>query len=77
VSGIATAACTAVAELLNSQVRFIQLISFLAGACSLTYLNCLKIELTKNVGCVLIVLGAISNILCSCAVVKDFSLDMI
>jgi hypothetical protein len=46
--GSATAAGTAVAELLNSQLCIIQLVSFLAGACILIYFYCLKIELTKN-----------------------------
>jgi hypothetical protein len=57
VSGSASAARTAVAELLNSHVRFIQLVLSLAGVYNLIYLNCLKIELTKNVGWVLMVLS--------------------
>ena len=55
--GSATAAGTAVAELLNSQLCIIQLISVLAGACILIYFYCLKIERTKNVALVLIVSG--------------------
>ena len=47
--GSATAAGTAVAELLNSLLCIIQLISFLAGACILIYFYGLKIEHTKNV----------------------------
>jgi hypothetical protein len=47
--GSATAAGTAVAELLNSQLCTIQFVSFLAVACILIYFFCLKIELTKNV----------------------------
>ncbi len=47
--GSATAAGTAVAELLNSQLCTIQLVSFLAGACILIYFYCFKIELTKDV----------------------------
>ena len=53
----ATAAGTAVSELLNSQLCSIRLVSFLAGACILIYFYCLKIELTKNVAWVLIVRG--------------------
>jgi hypothetical protein len=49
VSGSATTVHTAVAELFNSQVRLIQLVSFLAGACNLIYLDGLKTELTTNV----------------------------
>ncbi len=47
VRGIATAA---VAELLNSQVGLLQLVSFLTGAGNPINVNCLNIELTKNVG---------------------------
>jgi hypothetical protein len=57
VRGSATAFRTAVGELLSSQVRFIQLVSLLERACNLIYFNCLKIELTKNLNLVLIVLG--------------------
>jgi hypothetical protein len=55
--GSATATGTAVAELLNSQLCIIQLISVLAGACIPIYFYCLKIERTKNVALVLIVSG--------------------
>ncbi len=44
-----TAAHAAVAELLNSQNRLIQLVSFLAGDCNQIYFNCSKIEFTNYI----------------------------